>query len=163
MKQKRPSGQPPSSTPPSRAHAPAESLSRCVVRVLLLEDDVDTREVLQLLLCEDEGFHLETSADVSTCLDRIRSAAAAGHAYDVLLLDLLLPDGRSGAEVIEAAQSSNDTPLPAVVVCTALAESHVQMYRPLLDSCGARVIGKPFDADTLIDALRQASGIRSHS
>ena len=163
MKQKRPSGQLPSSTTPSHTSTSDESLSHRVVRVLLLEDDVDTREVLQLLLCEEEGFHLETSADVSTCLARLRSAAADGYPYDVLLLDLLLPDGRSGAEVIEAAQSRHDTPLPAVVVCTALAESHVQMYRPLLDACGARVVGKPFDADTLIDALRQASAMRTRS
>ncbi len=163
MKQKRPSGQLPSNAIPSHASAPNESLSHRAVRVLLLEDDGDTREVLQLLLCAEEGFHLETSADVSTCLDRLQSAAAEGRAYDVLLLDLLLPDGRSGAEVIEAAQARHDTPLPAVVVCTALAESHVQTYRPLLDAVGARVVGKPFDADALMDALRQASGICPHA
>ncbi len=128
-----------------------------LLRVLLLEDDDDTRDVLELLLCPEEGFTVETCGDVTTCVEWLAQAARESHPFDVLLLDLLLPDGHSGAEVLEICQAQPHLRLPPVVVCTALSTSHIAPYRPILEACHASIVGKPFDADALMAELRSAA------
>jgi DNA-binding response OmpR family regulator len=133
------------------------------LRVLALEDDGDTCEVLALLLSHEEGFDLHTCGDVATCLEQLRAAERAGRPYHVLMLDLLLRDGQSGAEVIRTAETTHCPELPPVVVCTALSDNLLQRDRPVLDACGASIISKPFDADALIDELRLAARRPHHA
>ncbi|GAC1447826.1 MAG: hypothetical protein PVSMB4_04020 [Ktedonobacterales bacterium] len=129
------------------------------MRVLVLEDDADTRDVLALLLTEEEGFEVETCDSVASCLARLRATPHhnASRSFDVLLLDLLLPEGHNGTEVIEAARADSRVLLPPVVVCTALSGSYLAAFRTVLEGTGARIVDKPFDVDALISALRTAA------
>jgi CheY-like chemotaxis protein len=153
---------PPATERPDGEPMPSSAEKR--VRVLVLEDDADTREVLGLFLCEDEGFEMEACGDVAVCLDLLRAAARAGVAtFDVLLLDLLLLDGHVGTEVIEAARDDPRVTLPPVVVCTAVAPAWLLNYLPLLDACGAHIVSKPFNMDALQSELRAAAAHGSMS
>jgi CheY-like chemotaxis protein len=62
--------------------------------VLLVEDDEANRWVLSALL-QDEGYEVETAADVPEALVRIRRPAG----YEAVLLDVQLAE-RSGLELI---------------------------------------------------------------
>lgn len=137
---------------------PAPSPASTRLRVLVLEDDADTREALGLFLCAEEGFEMEACGAVAECLGRLRAVAAGGvPSFDVLLLDLLLLDGHVGTEVIDAARADPAVGLPPVVVCTAVAPAWLASYLPVLEACGARIISKPFNMDALQSELRAAA------
>ncbi|MGZ3581467.1 MAG: response regulator [Ktedonobacterales bacterium] len=130
------------------------------VRVLILEDDPDIREILALVLSSDDGFAVEVVSDVARCLERLRASAenAAIPPFDVLLLDLVLRGGHLGLEVLrEAATPGAQLRLPSVVVCTGLSERDLASYAPEIAASNARVVLKPFDIDELARALRVAA------
>jgi CheY-like chemotaxis protein len=129
------------------------------LRVLVLDDDLDTREVLKLILCPEEGFEMVGCADTESCLAHLRTTRhGEAPPFDVLLLDVLLPGGHAGTEILAACESgrADVSRLPPVVACTALSEAALAPYLPLLDHFGARIIRKPFGIETVLAALRAA-------
>jgi DNA-binding response OmpR family regulator len=139
---------------PVRGHPP--------IRVLLLEDDLDTIEALSPVLSLDEGFEAEVVHEVATCLERIRVSTAIpdggqSHPYDVLLVDILLQDGHLGTEVLETAMVDPKLGLPPVLVCTALSGNYLATRVPELAVNNIRVLLKPFDIATLTAELRAAA------
>ncbi|MFC0623299.1 response regulator [Kribbella deserti] len=83
-------------------------------RVLLVEDDARVRRVLSLSL-EQEGYAVHEAATAEEGL------AAAGEAtFDVVLLDIMLPDG-DGFSVCRAIRKHSDVP---VIMVTARSDSH---------------------------------------
>ena len=75
------------------------------MRVLIIEDDPDQRELMRQTL--EEHFGLGTVVDV----DR-RSAALAENpgSFDIILSDFNLPDG-TGMELLEDVRQRCDTPV----------------------------------------------------
>jgi CheY-like chemotaxis protein len=130
------------------------------VRVLILEDDLDLRETLALILSSDTGFSVEVVADVESCLERLRASDENELAlqFDVLLLDLVLRGGHLGTEVLrEAATPGARLSLPPVVVCTGLSRNRVASFAPEIMASNVHVLLKPFDIDELTTALRVAA------
>lgn len=105
--------------------------------VLVVEDDPDTRELLQTTL-EGEGFAVATAADGQAALrwlDHQRPAA--------LLLDLSLPDLR-GEDIAKLAHARYGPALPVLVVTGASQVQH------RASAAGSLVyLAKPFDLATL--------------
>ncbi|AKT35986.1 response regulator [Chondromyces crocatus] len=62
--------------------------------VLLVDDDNSSRVVLSLLL-EEEGFEVEPASSFAEAKKRL----SRGHAYDLVLLDQQLGDGR-GSDLV---------------------------------------------------------------
>lgn len=121
-------------------------------KLLLLEDDQSLIDGLVYALTK-EGFAL----DVATTVAEARSLLAA-QAYDLLLLDLTLPDG-NGMEICTAVRAAGST-VP-IVFLTAMDEE-VQVIRAL-DGGGDDYITKPFKLGELcsrIRALLRRSGMR---
>ncbi len=87
--------------------APAARPARDKVRLLLVEDHVDTARALSRLL-ENRGYKLEAASSVASALE----AAGRGE-FDVFLCDLGLPDG-TGIDFIEKVRKSRDTPAIAL-------------------------------------------------
>ncbi|MEO7413907.1 MAG: PAS domain S-box protein [Opitutaceae bacterium] len=79
------------------------SRSRAVkgYRLLLVEDDTDTREALTRLL-KAKGYSVSTAATVSEALQ-----AGASEKFDLLLCDLGLPDG-NGSDIIRYLKKTSD-------------------------------------------------------
>ena len=116
----------------SEAAAPDRSL-----RVLLVEDHEDTRNVLQRLITR-AGHKVTTACTVADAREAI-----ARDRFDLLLSDLGLPDG-SGLEVIAALREKSDIP--------AVAMSGYGMEADLARTRAAGFIEhiiKPVDADAL--------------
>ena len=91
------------------------------IKVLLIEDDFDAaNQVAQFL--ESVGFELDIA---ETAVDGLVKVAA--QTYDILLLDLSLPDF-SGLEVIK--QINNQSNIPIIVLsCHNNLEAKVQAFR----------------------------------
>jgi DNA-binding response OmpR family regulator len=144
------------------AAEPLPAGERLPIRVLILEDDLDTSEALSLVLSLDEGFEANVVHDVVTCLEYLRASAAMpngsqSHPYDVLLLDILLHDGHLGTEVLETAMVDPMLDLPPAIVCTALSGNYLATRAPGLAARNIRVLLKPFDIASLMAELRAAA------
>lgn len=123
-------------------------------QILLLEDDVSLIDGLQYSL-KKNGFGVETVRTVSDAMTRILEIEK----YDLLLLDVTLPDG-TGFEVCEKIRKKNQQ-IP-IIFLTA-SDEEVNIIRGL-DSGGDDYITKPFKLGELcsrIRALLRRAGVSS--
>jgi CheY-like chemotaxis protein len=110
---------------------------------LIVEDDVDTREMLEQFLAI-EGFHVETAENGQRALERL----GAGVGACVILLDLMMPvmDGWQFRE--EQVRRAELADIPVIVVSAA--------GRDRIDRIQADAyISKPIDLDELLGCVTQ--------
>lgn len=112
-------------------------------RILLLEDDISLVEGLQYLL-ETNGFAVAVVRTVQAAF-----AALAENRFDLLLLDVTLPDG-TGFSVCQRLREQSDT--TPIIFLTA-SDEEVNVIRGL-DSGGDDYITKPFKIGELLSRIR---------
>jgi PAS domain S-box-containing protein len=122
------------------------------LRVLLVDDEFDTREVLRVLL-EVQGAIVISAASAGEALDLLRR-----HPTDVLLADIGMPE-QDGYALIEAVRAlpTTEAIVPAVAV-TAYVSSR-DRARAFKAGYGWHV-AKPVEPDQLVAAVTAAA--RSH-
>ena len=122
-------------------------------KILLLEDDVSLIDGLVYSL-ERNGFSLDVARTVKDAENYLSK-----HEYDLLLLDVTLPDG-TGFEVCEQVRKiGSDVP---IIFLTA-ADEEINVIRGL-DSGGDDYITKPFKLGELcsrIKALLRRAGMKA--
>jgi two-component system NtrC family response regulator len=119
-------------------------------RILLIEDDDSSRELGQFNLTR-AGYEVDTAPDGDQGLRRFTSGR-----YDLVITDLRMP-GRSGMEVLaEVKRAEPDVP---VIVVTAYA--NVDLAVDAMKTGAQDFIGKPFNRDHLVLAVRKALEDRS--
>lgn len=122
-------------------------------KLLLLEDDISLVDGLEYSLRRN-GFEIEVTRTVKEA----REALGSGKKYDLLLLDVTLPDG-SGFEICEGLrQTGNQIP---IIFLTA-SDEEPNIIRGL-DGGADDYITKPFKLGELcsrIRALLRRSGMR---
>jgi PAS domain S-box-containing protein len=69
-------------------------------RVLILEDEEEVRELLAEVLRE-KGYEVETFEEGDSAFQAYKSAYEEGRPFEVLLLDLTVPQGKGGVYLIE--------------------------------------------------------------
>jgi DNA-binding NtrC family response regulator len=112
--------------------------------ILIIDDEESIRDSLQVLLTM-EGYRVETAADAASGLD-----ALGRKTYDLILLDLMLPD-RSGLEVLEEVRQY-DTATPIVMLTAyGTVESAVKAIQLGADD----FITKPWNNDKLVLGIEQ--------
>ena len=114
-------------------------------RILIVDDDVQVRGLLRLLL-STAGYAVEELATASDALDRIREEPP-----DLVLLDVNLPD-RSGHEVLESVRSDPATRLLPVVMITGGASS-AERLRAQAEGV-TDFVTKPFSSEELLPRVR---------
>ena len=108
-------------------------------RILVVDDEADIRESLEILL-ELEGYQVELAQNATEGLRKIDSGN-----YDLILLDLMMPD-RSGMEVLrEVRDKENDTPIFMIT-----AYGSVEVAVNALKSGANDYFSKPWDNEKLI-------------
>ena len=140
-------------TSPQTGQAPEPRGTALVgLRVLLVDDEADTREVLRVLL-EVQGATVTTASSAGEALELLRR-----HPTDVLLADIGMPE-QDGYALIEAirALSTSEAIIPAIAV-TAYVSSR-DRARAFKAGYGWHV-AKPVDPDQLIAVISAAA--RSH-
>lgn len=111
-------------------------------RILVVEDEEAIADSLAFSL-RSEGFVVDAVADGETALD-----AARQHAYDVMILDLMLP-GISGVEVCRRVRA--ESPLPILMLTARTAEVDRVVG---LDAGADDYVPKPFSMPELISRVR---------
>ena len=113
--------------------------------VLVVEDEPDIARLIATAL-ESDGIHVISVARGDRALETIRVIA-----FQTVVLDLVLP-GRSGLDILVEMKAHPQLRQVPVVVVSAVA-SH---FAPLLRQGVAKVLTKPFEADDLVAAVRDA-------
>ncbi|TMD62023.1 MAG: response regulator [Chloroflexi bacterium] len=111
-------------------------------RVLVIDDDVPTVELLAELLA-DEGYAVTTAHDVNGGL-----AANESDPADVIILDLLLADQNGTVFVEQYRASGGGAP---IVVLSAARDAPRQAA-----AIGSALVPKPFDVRDLLETVRRA-------
>lgn len=117
-------------------------------RVLVVDDNATNRLILQRQL---DAWHVEcvAVADAQAALEQLRLAGASGRAYDVVVLDLSMPDV-DGLEL--ARRMSADSALatvPTLMLTSAGSVPQSDLLEAGVDAC----IAKPVRSSLLHDAL----------
>jgi len=115
-------------------------------RVLVVEDDSPIRELL--------SFHLERAGMAVRALPTAREAMETVRSWrpEVVLLDLMLPDG-SGLDLCRQIRESGDpAPLPGLIMVTALNEESDRVVG--LEMGADDYITKPFSPRELVARVR---------
>jgi CheY-like chemotaxis protein len=119
-------------------------------RVLIVEDDEDSREMLTLFLSH-QGYTVEVAPSLHAALGRLAEG------WDVVMSDIGLPDG-SGLDVARHARRLSNQP------CRLIA---LTGYGATADIDASREAGfddhlvKPIDLDQLLAAMASAAGLTS--
>ncbi|WP_316738551.1 response regulator transcription factor [Pedobacter aquatilis] len=108
--------------------------------IILLEDDYDIRELVKIIL-EEENYQVIAFSSIKEFSNRGKDIKA-----DLFLLDVKLPDG-SGIEVCEAIMSVEQTPI-------IIMSAHATLQTISKTCVPNDFIEKPFDIQSLTDRIR---------
>ncbi|HTO97611.1 MAG TPA: response regulator [Myxococcales bacterium] len=109
--------------------------------ILVVDDDEDTRLVLQDLL-ELNGFAVRTSPDAHRAIEAAKAAPPS-----LMLIDYFMPDA-DGAWLVQQLRQAGLGQVP-VILTTGSNEGREQAER-----LGVRSMEKPFDVNRLLDLVR---------
>lgn len=118
--------------------------------LLLIDDDADLRDIL-VLLFEPEGYTVQTAADGSTGLALLRASQDSL----VVLVDRLMPR-LSGIDILRQVEAEPALQRHVYLLITASPQGQKADEPALLERLKVAVIGKPFDVDVLLAAVKQA-------
>ncbi len=113
-------------------------------RILIVEDDPPTREVLRRIL-ELEGCDLDLVPDGEKAV-----GALAQRRYDAIILDIALPK-MSGTDVMEYIASTTPDVLSSIVVVTGLEAGEVRKLFPEI----CETLSKPVMPGKLLASVRR--------
>jgi excisionase family DNA binding protein len=131
--------------PPATAAAPAARQGRA--RVLVVDDEASIRDLLSKTLALAE-YDVDTAADASTALGRVRAAE-----YDLLIADLRMP-GMDGLTLIRQVKRIR-AELPVIIITGFSTESSA------IEAVNLGVAGylrKPFRVPEVLAAAAKALG-----
>ncbi|MEI9940100.1 MAG: response regulator [Pseudomonadota bacterium] len=123
----------------------ALKLNALPAHILIVDDEVDNRELLQIVL-NWEGFVTRTAAGGEEAL---RSAAA--EPPDLILVDLMMPD-IDGYQLTASLKQNPKTKTIPVIMLSAMTDSATRL-RALSTGADA-YISKPFDRSELCEQVR---------
>lgn len=113
-------------------------------RVLLVDDEFSTAEVLALLLA-GEGFQVTTAANGAQALERLDEAAP-----DLLVSDFMMP-GMNGAQLIRMIRALPRYESLPVLLISGAPETALRRY----DVEYQAFLRKPFGLEGFLNAVRR--------
>lgn len=132
------------------------SSSQDALRVLVVDDNATAREAIAAMATRF-GWQAETVDSGKAALERLRIARDAGHTFDVVLMDWVMP-GMDGWEAVQHIRASYpDISCPAILMITAhgqaLLDERLASSPDLLDG----FLIKPLTPSMLFDAVANAT------
>ncbi len=139
------------STPTSIRRMPQDEPLPSSNCVLLVDDEPHVLAVGKAVLA-GQGFEVVCAASGELALELIQHARSRGSRYPVIVLDLTMPGGASGFEVLSQIQDL-DPDVP-VIACSGYFQEDA---RDLCRGIGFYdILQKPYNLDTLCTAVRRA-------
>ncbi len=118
-------------------------------RILVINDTQELLESFRDLL-ESEGYAVTLYSYAPEELDEVRRAQP-----DLIILDLIFRQEKLGLELLEKMKLHRDLADIPVIICSA-ALNDIREMQGYLASQGVLTVLKPFDIDTLLDAIKEA-------
>ncbi|MFL6693542.1 MAG: response regulator [Ramlibacter sp.] len=112
-------------------------------RVLLVDDEFSSAEVLGLILAED-GYHVTIASNGKQALERLPEAAP-----HVLVTDFMMP-GMHGADLVKAVRAMPDWRDLPVLMISAAPHGALRTYDVKYDA----FLRKPFGMDRFLETVR---------
>lgn len=120
-------------------------------RVLVVDDEPHVLAVAKAIL-DSHGFDVTITDSGEMALHILKDAQYHGRRFVVVVLDLTMPGGMSGFEVLEAIQQID--PDLAVIACSGYFQEDA---RDLCQAIGfTDVLQKPYTLDHLCSTVRRA-------
>ena len=116
-------------------------------RVLLVEDDAFIRSMLTRFL-QREGYRITAAMDGPSALE---AWATAQGQFDLLITDMVMPNGLSGAQLAERLRGQNPR-LKAILISgysPELLDADAEQLRSI------RMLMKPFTHEKIIETMRE--------
>ncbi len=124
-------------------------------RILILEDEEEVRELLAEVL-RDRGYEVEAFEEGDSAYQAFKSSFEQGRPFDLLLLDLTVPQGKGGVYLLERLTKDELlSPTTKVVLMTGYTPQEVseRAKHVRYDT----VLYKPFSLDKLLALLEGGS------
>lgn len=126
------------------------------LKSLIVEDEFTCRSLL-LGYLRHYG-HVDVAIDANEAIEAVSQALEQGHGYDLICLDIMLPD-RSGKDVLKAIrqeEESYDIPIGrgAKIIMTTAVDDSKTIMDAFKGNCEAYLV-KPIAKVKLIEQLRK--------
>ena len=116
--------------------------------ILIVDDEVDIRDILRIRLANQPGFRILEAANGPDALELTRQQRP-----DLIILDWLMP-GLSGMDVLKALRESPELPAIPVIMMTVKSELSAQVQGQAMGVVAYLI--KPFDATRLMETVQKA-------
>jgi len=119
-----------------------------MARILIVDDEPEIVMLAKMML-ETAGYDTDEARNGEECLKKLKKEK-----YDLVLLDVMMPEGIDGWEVcrrIKSEEKTKDTPVVMFTVCTS-DESVARGKEAGADG----QINKPFGKNEFLDAVEKA-------
>ena len=138
--------------PDEHGEASRADLGLAALRILVVDDNESARKVCENML---DAHQLACSSEASgpEALAELERAERAGQAYDLVLMDWLMPDMDGLSCAREIARRLRPEHLPKVIIVTARDPGDLPV-----DAAVFGAIGKPVTPSSLLDAILRALG-----
>ncbi|MFI5344927.1 MAG: response regulator [Elusimicrobiota bacterium] len=136
----------------SDAFAAGSSEDPKTKEILIVDDDEAMLNLLQILVRRD-GFRTDLASTGDDALEKLKRPHSA------LILDLMLPGGTSGFDVLARLRTFEGT-VPPVIVVTAHAQS-AEVQAVMKDPNVVLFLSKPINQEKLLGALHKVLKTRS--
>ena len=130
---------------------PGETMARTGVRVLIVDDHDETRELMTIVLTRS-GYEVQAVNSGQLALE-----AALRLKPDVILLDVMMPEMDGFTVLTRLKDDPRTAPIPVIVVTAKVQQ---QVRADAIASGAAGYIGKPVSRDELLAGIRAALGVR---
>ncbi len=119
-------------------------------RVLVVDDEPHILAVAKTIL-ESQNFDVTTCESGDDAVDHIRSGCDQSNRFAVVILDLTMPGGKSGFEVLEGILAIDQD--AAVIACSGYFQEDA---RDLCQAIGfADILNKPYALEHLCATVRR--------
>jgi len=115
--------------------------------ILVVDDSIEIQEFLCQLILEPSDYHTLSAKNGNECLEKVLE-----HKPDLILLDLNMPGGKSGLDVLQELKKRNIS-TPAIIMTSYGSEENILQCLRL----GAKdFLQKPFSAEDVLVAVSNA-------
>jgi CheY-like chemotaxis protein len=119
-------------------------------RILVMDDEELIRDVVSSML-EYLGYEVDLASDGQEALDKYRDALQSGSRFDAIIMDLTIPGGKGGKEVIKDLVDMD--PQAKAIVSSGYSNDPVMSNFSEYGFKG--VVKKPFKIEDLSAAIEQ--------